>query len=280
MSGVFSDRGVFNPSAGVFSPGGVFSLGGVFDAPSTPPDPLAGIPFPLRLQTHRGDGVPLGLYQDTACTIPATDDGHSVAAWRDELSDSGVVAVQSVSTKRPTLRFAVGKPVLQFDGVDDFLLIDPVPTIGTPISVCSTYRMPLTSPDDSRVVSLASDTGKDWEGTTGIAPVLYDADWVPPSTLVRYGGTYLPMPLADVWKTDLMMADGSDITRWIDGAGEMTTAVDTSALAATRVMIGAAISWGLGDNPMTGYVSSVLIGPWSESQAFAVSDYAQTLRPS
>jgi hypothetical protein len=86
-------------------------------------DPLAGISLTIRLQTHRGDGVPLGLYQDTACTIPAINDGHSIAAWRDELSDSGLTAVQSVSTKRPTLKFVSGKPVVRFDGVDDYLSV-------------------------------------------------------------------------------------------------------------------------------------------------------------
>jgi hypothetical protein len=86
-------------------------------------DPLAGITFALRLQTHRGDGVPYGLYQDTACTIRATADGHSVAAWRDEISGSGLVAIQGTSTKRPTLRFSGGIPWLDFDGVDDALYV-------------------------------------------------------------------------------------------------------------------------------------------------------------
>lgn len=90
---------------------------------SVPPwvDPLADIDFALRLQTHRGDGVPLGLYQDTAFTIPATTAGQSIAAWRDELSGSALIATQSVSTKRPTLRFTNGIPWLEFDGIDDWL---------------------------------------------------------------------------------------------------------------------------------------------------------------
>ena len=84
-------------------------------------DPLAGIPFSLRLQTHGGEVLPLGLYKDTACTIPATNEGDLIAAWRDEISGSGLVAVQDVSTKRPSLRFVAGRPVVRFDGVDDVL---------------------------------------------------------------------------------------------------------------------------------------------------------------
>lgn len=86
-------------------------------------DPLAGITTILRLQTHNGNGVPLGLYQDTACTVPAVDDGDPVAAWRDELGTSGLLAIQSVETKRPLLRFVDGFPILEFDGVDDYLVI-------------------------------------------------------------------------------------------------------------------------------------------------------------
>jgi primosomal replication protein N len=85
------------------------------------PDPLSGVPATLRLQTHRGDGVPVGLYKDTSCTIPATSEGDAIAAWRDEISGSGLTAVQSVTTRRPTLRFVSGKPVVRFDGVDDLL---------------------------------------------------------------------------------------------------------------------------------------------------------------
>lgn len=101
---------------------GLSGLGGIMRSSGGWTDPLAGIPFALRLQTHRGDNVPLGLYQDTTCTIPATADGHSVAAWRDELSGSGLIATQSNAMKQPTLRFVDGVPVLRFDGVDDELL--------------------------------------------------------------------------------------------------------------------------------------------------------------
>ncbi|WAC18937.1 hypothetical protein OVA24_17025 [Luteolibacter sp. SL250] len=66
---------------------------------------------------------PLGLYKDTACTIPATHDGDAIAAWRDELSGSGLVAVQSITSRQPALRFTGGIPWLDFDGIDDLLHI-------------------------------------------------------------------------------------------------------------------------------------------------------------
>lgn len=88
-----------------------------------PVDPLAGIDFVLRLQTHRSDNVPFGLYQDTACTIPAVADGDPIGGWKDEISGSGLIAVQSVADKQPTLRYTSGKPVVRFDGVDDTMQI-------------------------------------------------------------------------------------------------------------------------------------------------------------
>lgn len=84
-------------------------------------DPLAGVVFALRLQTHAGDNVPVGLYQDVACTIPATADGHVVAAWRDELGGSGKTYSQSDVSKRPLLKIVSGAPVVRFDGIDDVL---------------------------------------------------------------------------------------------------------------------------------------------------------------
>jgi len=86
-----------------------------------PVDPLADVPFAIRLQTHNGNNVPLGLFQDTACTIPATSDFELVAAWRDELSGSGLVLTQSNVNQRPMLFFINGVPTLFFDGSDDRL---------------------------------------------------------------------------------------------------------------------------------------------------------------
>lgn len=87
-----------------------------------PPDPLADISFAIRLQTHRpGSNVPIGLYQDTACTIPSTMDGDPIAAWRDELSDSGITLIQPDAQKQPILVFDGGVPTVVTDNVDDFL---------------------------------------------------------------------------------------------------------------------------------------------------------------
>lgn len=99
---------------------------------SAPVDPLAGFNWAARLQTHiPGSNTPLGLYQDVACTIPCTMDGDPVAAWRDELSVSGVIAIQVLPQKQPILAFQSGVPTILYDGVDDYLLTTATPTCGT-----------------------------------------------------------------------------------------------------------------------------------------------------
>jgi hypothetical protein len=90
-------------------------------------DPLAGISFALRLQTHNGNNVPLGLYQDTACAVPATMDGDPIAAWKGTLMGSPVTFTQADSQQQPLLFFQAGVPVVLGDGVDD-ILIGPLVT--------------------------------------------------------------------------------------------------------------------------------------------------------
>jgi hypothetical protein len=96
----------------------------VFPTPTGTTDPLVDYSFSARLQAHAGDNVPLGLYQDTACTIPATQEFDPIAAWRDELSGSNEKFVNSNTDQQPLLIFVDGVPVVSFDGVDDVLVQD------------------------------------------------------------------------------------------------------------------------------------------------------------
>lgn len=64
-----------------------------------------------------------GLCQDVEAARKAAADGDPVALWRDQ-SGRGHDVRQTEDSQRPTLRLAVqnGRPVLRFDGVDDFLM--------------------------------------------------------------------------------------------------------------------------------------------------------------
>jgi hypothetical protein len=79
-------------------------------------DPLASLTLDVRLQTHLGDGVPHGMYQDAAATIPADTAGDLVYLWRDEINSTGLQLVQATSSNRPVLQFDGGLPYLDCTG--------------------------------------------------------------------------------------------------------------------------------------------------------------------
>lgn len=112
----------FNPLAGAFQFSGSSSrvvfdpVSGGFVFAIADADPLAGIPFKVRLERY------VGLYQDEACTIPCVSDFDLVAAWRDEKSGSGYTFTQPVETRRPF--YISGAPV--FDGIDDSLICETI----------------------------------------------------------------------------------------------------------------------------------------------------------
>lgn len=82
-------------------------------------DPLAGIDLVARFQTHDGDNVPVRMWQDVAMTIPAVNAFDSVAA---RLSyDELLLITQPDPNLRPLLVFNGDAPVLEYDGVDDWI---------------------------------------------------------------------------------------------------------------------------------------------------------------
>lgn len=84
----------------------------------------AVLPGPTIVSTEFPKYTPFSIYQDVALTLPALDQGNLIRGWRDELSGSGRVAIQSSSTACPSVRFIAGKPVPRFDGVDDYMRLD------------------------------------------------------------------------------------------------------------------------------------------------------------
>ena len=62
---------------------------------------------------------PVGLYTDTAGTIPATAPGDKIARWDDVVTDSGLYLSQGTESRRPELQFEKNKsgiwtPVVRF----------------------------------------------------------------------------------------------------------------------------------------------------------------------
>lgn len=74
------------------------------------------------------------LFQDVAATIPVSADGDPVAVALD-LSGNGKQAVQSALSARPTWRTDGTLSWIEFDGVDDHLLI-PAIAYTAPFTAC------------------------------------------------------------------------------------------------------------------------------------------------
>jgi len=64
------------------------------------------------------------LYQTSALDTPALSDGDPVGGWKNRTADA-YHALQVTSSRRPLLRlsFLNGRPVLEFDGADDYLAV-------------------------------------------------------------------------------------------------------------------------------------------------------------
>ena len=67
------------------------------------------------------------LFQDAAGTVPVTKDGDPVGLMKDK-SGNGNHAVQTVSTARPVYRTDGVLHWLEFDGADDYLIINNLKT--------------------------------------------------------------------------------------------------------------------------------------------------------
>lgn len=88
-------------------------------------DPLAGKSFPLRVESYQGfdpTASPQTLFQDTSCLVPAVNAGQNIQGVFDAWTNEAKQADQSNSMKAPKVVIVNGRPVMRFDGSDDWLL--------------------------------------------------------------------------------------------------------------------------------------------------------------
>lgn len=96
--------------------------------------------------------VPTSMWQDTGRTTQASANADVIGSW-DDMSGNGRHFQQSDGTKKPTLRTAQrnGKPVIRFDGVNDYLqCISSAATFnflhdGTDYTIITAYKMSTVS---------------------------------------------------------------------------------------------------------------------------------------
>lgn len=225
-------------------------------------DPLADFPFLLRLQTHLpGSNAPLGLYQDTGCTVPSTQDGDPIAAWRDELSGNGVVLSQSDTQKQPILVFVNGVPTVLPDGIDDVLLVN-APMLAQPFT---------------------SIVQCDWEGAPTVYGVVLDSGAVGFTYIAKnsfgnidlFAGSLLSS--ASAIPANVVVSakfNGGSSQAWINGVSQVTGDAGTNATNGFRV-------GGAENNSafFTGPITCVLVGAITDAQRIISENYASSLTP-
>jgi hypothetical protein len=109
-----------------------------------------------------------GLYQErtgASATTAASADADPVGTWLDQ-SGNGRHATAAADSKRPTLKLAIvnGKPVVRFDGSDDFLDFGELTTVR---SACFVVKHADGSQDS--VPLLGHPTLFHWHGNEGFA---------------------------------------------------------------------------------------------------------------
>lgn len=162
----------------------------------------------LKLVTHNGDNVPVGLYQDTAATIPATTEADPVAAWKD-MRSGGTVFTQAVGAGQPFLTFISGVPMVEFS--DGQWLMGSKTWTGTSALTVVTYE-----PDDSAFTvfdagSLADTWTRFSDGNSYMATfraTRVEGFFASPST----GDNILSL-----------FSDSSEYTAWLNGTQVATT---------------------------------------------------------
>lgn len=163
-----------------------------------PVDPISGFTFFARLQTHRGDNIPIGLYQENSFDVPATQEGDQISMWADEISDSGVVFDFSYGGSLPFLTFIDGVPCVAWNGLDNF-----AKNFGT-------LNQPFSCWFGCRIDNLSQYRFLFDSTNIGIPCAFYASDLVADDNYAIYAG-------AEVQSTDIVNTDWHSLGAVFDG---------------------------------------------------------------
>lgn len=166
------------------------------------------------------------VWEDSAATAPAGDDGDVVGRW-DDLSGNGYHVSQATAANKPLLKLNIqnGRRVIRADGTDDFLQNTAFADVANNYTVFAVAKYN-TSVDTSQGVFDVS-TGA---VNTGFA-MLHDA-----TTIWRGGSGAESVAGSDsrdgVWRLHTGHASGSQLQYWVNGAsvGTLAQSANTNVL--------------------------------------------------
>lgn len=189
------------------------------------PDAIAGLKA-----WYKADGV---LWQDSARTTPATADGDPVGSW-DDASGVGTHAIQATSTKRPLLKTGIlnAKPVLRFDGVDDFLAAVAFgAALAQPNTIFAVY---------TNGTNAAGEVITDGDSASRHQLAARGAAYAGGAQAGMYAGTVLAGGASYAGATSRIFAakfNGASSKLWVDGGAAKVTG-DAGAASWARVVLG------------------------------------------
>ncbi len=145
-------------------------------------------------------------------------DGDPIATWFDQSSNGNDVK-QSTEAKKPLWKENIvnGRPVVRFDGADDFLISDIFSSV-------------LTQPNYVFVVSYVKDAESDQfnlvDGLNVSNRHVINAEYnASPDSLNVYAGTNFSLAVdfpKDVWHIHSILFDGASSEYWLDSASQGT----------------------------------------------------------
>lgn len=200
-------------------------------------DPLAAYSFMLRLQCCAGFGVapyaPLGLWKDTSMTIPATSDGDLVAAFADVLGASGLVALQSNSSLRPTLRFTGSIPWLEY-GVGDYMAIPGVDLYALGLVNISSVFSAVNVGSTNSTHRLYSWNDGNSVNVFGLWHQYFGTDYLDQGDLTSNGRISGSVSSAGAWEVVSALITGSTGTVYRNGSSVLSGAMSSAMTTLTQ----------------------------------------------
>lgn len=221
--------------------------------------------FLVRLQTHLpGSKTPIGMFQDVAGTIPATQAGDKVRFWTSVqgVDSGGLLAFFEATNAAPTLQFVNGYPVVRGNGTNSILTCS-----GTLIPM-SMFAVAKGAHDGAAFGRLACDP----TGNSGVN----DDSFAPNEWAYRFNGTqYL-----------IAMTTGYDALGMQGAVGNTQTSINGVITTRADGSMADTGNWTLfnvtgGGQAMPGDIVSVIFG----SQAYnptdwaAIDNYQTSLKP-
>lgn len=235
-----------------------------------PVDLLAGFNWAARLQTHiPGSNTPMGLYQDVACTIPATQDGDPIAAWRDELSASGSVYTQSDPQKQGLFVFVGGAPTVFLDGVDDHYIGSSASWFPSKLGTVACVYINLNTIYGTLLATITAPALQYVTATSGTPYKWYDGTSFATASLDTQGE----------WQRELMIRNSNTNLKRIHNGGASTDIATGNVQPSDS--ISAIGSTTAGNERLGGYLVGLLISPtaFTDVVAVTVDSYLASITP-